>query len=231
MRKLLLSLSLLSALAYAPQASAAILTYTYTGTVAFGTDYSNVFGLSTRDLTGQAFTVVETFDTNNTSLKSSNGTTFSYQQGGSSRGKPSTGATATISIGGSAARPLLNDYADSTQNNTVPGNPSSDTRFQALSSGVGLPFYEETLQFDIYAPSLTFDYTQPFSLTTQNAAFSGSYSLSGDINAFANFSPATATLTVTNVPLPAALPLFGGALLGVAGLGIASRQKNRSVGA
>jgi hypothetical protein len=217
-------LVLLGLLAQTPQASAAILTYTYTGTVSYGSDDSHVFipaDDTSTSLSGKSFTVVETFDTANTSIVNSNGSTFSYQQGGSSRFQPSSGATATISIGGSAPRSFLNDYADSTANNTVPGNPANETRITGSYSGAS--FYEESLQFDIYSPLLTYDYTKPFSLTTaDNAAFSGTYQLSAlnpDAFVSANLQPTSVTLTVSQVPLPAALPMFGGALISLAGFG------------
>lgn len=50
-------------LGLAAQASAAVVTVTYSGTVSSGTDYAGLFGVAGASLTGLAFTSVQAFDT------------------------------------------------------------------------------------------------------------------------------------------------------------------------
>jgi hypothetical protein len=199
----------------ASEASAAIVTYTYTGTVGYGYDLSGVFGSNTI-LTGEAFKLVEKFDTSKAAYKYVD-SSLSLQFGGSSNSAP--GSASLIVTIGTGTRSI---------------SDVSDFVFSASSSGNHQDFVKNDSGFEysgfyIASPLIPADYAQAFSLNSSNAMFTGNYQYSTPTqNAYASFD--VSALTVTNstmspVPLPGSLPMFAAALLGLGGIGYAVGRK------
>lgn len=224
----------MTAIVGAGHASASPLTFTYKGFVTSGTDAGGYFGATGADLTGQTFEYVQTFDTS----KASNYAPSEYYT-------TSTGgaayASAKIQIGSSA---FLVIKGDTTANYANNGSHSSwSTYDHEGQSGTIQSGEHVSTNFVAYSPLLTAA-DDPADITWLEALYDGgrfsvsdhSYDsatyLSGSRSASATFALQSLTISsVSAVPLPAAAPMFGAALLGLAAIGAGTRRRRSAAAA
>ena len=203
----------------AAPASATVLTATYQGLTGSVSDPAGLFGAGAAS--GQFFTLTFTFDTS----KGSDSTTGVPGQGSASF-NGSGGETATLSFN-NLSQSITDDEANFFQGSF--GNIFGITGVQSIaeSAADGETYAEIFRNAD---PAVPFTYKTPFSnnINDGNGSSDGQF-LKGEALIFLN--PTTFTLavvdngTVSPIPLPASLPLFAAAVigLGVAGLSLKRR--------
>ena len=202
-------------------ASAASVTYTYTGIVDYGYDRAGIFGSST-DLTGQTFRLIETFDFAKAVYRYVDAEQ-SLQFGGTERGSPDS-ASLTVTIGKTSRS--IADLSDYIYSGSVTGKHQD---FVKDSSG-----YEYS-GFYVASTLMPADYGSQFTLTSKDATFIGNYQYFDAKDSaratYASFD--VSSLTVTNgaisaVPLPGSLSMFGAGLIGFGALGYGIRRCQRT---
>lgn len=202
----------------AGRAEAALVQYTYIGTVGYGYDRAGIFG-SAESLTGQAFTLVERFDTAQNTYRWVDAAQ-SLQFGGSTRGVPGS-ASLTVTIGG-VSRSIA-DLEDYIYSGSVTGKHQDFVKDETGYEYAG--FYVES-------PFMQADYGAPLTLSADQASFVGSYQFFDASDAqratYASFDVQTLTVgALAVVPLPGSLALFGASLIAV-GVGTHLRRVTRS---
>ncbi len=198
-------------------AQAAIIQYTYTGTVDYGYDRAGIFG-ENESLTGETFTLVERFDTSNNSYRYVD-TAQSLQFGGSTRGAADS-ASLTVTIGG--VDRSIADLEDYIYSGSVTGKHLDFVKDETGYEYAG--FYVES-------PYLAVDYGTPLTLDASQATFIGNYQFFSTADptlaTYASFDVRSLTVgTISAVPLPDSLALFGTTLLAV-GAGSWARRRMR----
>lgn len=201
----------------AGRSEAAVIQYTYSGTVGYGYDRAGIFG-SAASLTGLDFTLVERFDTARNTYRWVD-TAQSLQFGGSTRGTPDS-ASLTVTIGG-VSRSIA-DLEDYIYSGSVTGKHLDFVKDETGYEYAG--FYVES-------PFMQADYGAPLTLGADQARFVGSYQFFDASDAqratYASFDVRTLTVgAISAVPLPGSLALLGASLIAV-GLGTHIRQVAR----
>ena len=205
----------ISSFAVLGAAQAAIVTVSYSGTLSEGVDTSGFFGTGSTDLSNNAVLLTYVFDTTKGMLQSS--ANEHYAIGGTSYGVASPALSDTISI---------NNYSvslDGSESGTI--DASNDLgvshQYHAAFSATGDSAYSSV---DAALGNLPNSITTAFSYTVNpltDTAFArfdladGSYGV---------FVPKSIAESVSAVPLPSSLPLFG---IGLAGLGAAAALRKR----
>ena len=204
----------LSLAGLAGRAEAAIVQYTYVGTVGYGYDRAGLFGTA-ESLTGQAFTLVERFDTARNTYRWVD-TAQSLQFGGSTRGVPDS-ASLIVTIGG-VSRSIA-DLEDYIYSGSVTGKHLDFVKDETGYEYAG--FYVES-------PLMNADYGAPLTLDADQARFIGSYQFFDAANAqraaYASFDVRSLTVgAISAVPLPGSFALLGASLVAV-GIGTGFRR-------
>lgn len=206
------------------QASASILSYTYTGMVAPGTlDTLGLFGDANANIGGAVFTDVEIFDTTKGGAISTDDSTFSQQSGGSTSGF--TGFVAANFRIGSAQAILIGDDFDLIANFA---GSDSVTYVEEVSS-----LRDVFTTFDVTSGNTLVDFSTPNTFTAPSDTFFGTFSYQSLVtNDIETVDLVPTLLVVSNgipsVPLPASAPLFGGALLAFSAFGLGMRRNARA---
>lgn len=232
MRRLVLaSATVLMSAAGFGSAKAAIITYTYTGTVTSGMDGAGLFATMGSDLTDRMFKVIETFDTSKASTAHApytDGKTYSEGEGGSNLKEPSF-ATSRVTIGGQTISVSPITYAEAY---SLKGTKSQEdyTLVQSLVSSENY-YKNEYSNFNAYSSLLSYDYRQPGVYTSANTIFDGSFSYEQGASeaaitryTYANFE--VSKLVISAVPLPASAPMFGAALIAFAIFGYGWQRRS-----
>ena len=201
----------------AGRSEAAIIQYTYTGTVDYGYDRAGIFGAA-ESLTGLNFSLVERFDTTHNTYRWVD-TAQSLQFGGSTRGTPGS-ASLTVMIGG-VSRSIA-DLEDYIYSGSVTGKHLDFVKNETGYEYAG--FYVES-------PFMQADYGMPLTLGADQARFIGSYQFFDASNAqratYASFDVQTLKVgAISAVPLPSSLALLGASLIAV-GVGTSIRRMAR----
>jgi hypothetical protein len=188
-------------------AQAAVIQYTYAGVVDYGYDRAGIFGTD-QSLTGDPFTLVERFNTDTAAFRYVDAAQ-SLQYGGSQRGTPNS-ASLTITIGG-ASRSIadLEDYI-----------------YSGSATGKHLDFVKDATGYEyagfyVSSPQMPAHYGTAVSLTAAQATFIGNYQYFSQTDpslaTYASFDVHTLDVgSISAVPLPSSLSLFGSTLLIVA---------------
>jgi hypothetical protein len=192
----------------AARSEAATIQYTYTGTVGYGYDRAGIFGKA-ESLTGSEFTLVERFDTARNTYRWVD-TAQSLQFGGSTRGV-SDSASLSVTIGGVTRN--IADLEDYIYSGSVTGKHQDFVKDETGYEYAG---------FYVQSSFMKADYGAPMSLDAADATFIGNYQYfdaTDDRRAtYASFDVRNLTVTssISAVPLPGSLALFGASLLLVA---------------
>lgn len=188
----------------AARCEAALIQYTYAGTVDYGYDRAGIFGTA-ESLTGAGFTLVERFDTARNAYRWVDAAQ-SLQFGGATRGVAGS-ASLTVTIGG-----VSRDVAD-----------LEDYIYSGAVTGKHQDFVKDETGFEyagfyVQSPLIEADYGAPLSLDASNATFIGNYQLFDASDArratYASFDVRSLTVAaISAVPLPGSLALFGASLV------------------
>lgn len=208
--------------AMASQAQAAIYTFTETGTVKTGIDVKGLFGAANTDLTGQAFSVTFTWDTNDATAE------ITYFSGHTLRQR-GTIASSEMTIGGVSYSLDVDHFGF---NNVLTNGWSHYSGFSILGSTGGMDF--ETLSYNFFLGSDVALTGAPWSYTLTDEDRGNSRTVAywnGDGFRF-EFRPETISLAeappVSAVPEPTTWALM---VAGFGLLGGALRARRRTVGA
>lgn len=190
------------------QAPAAIIQWSYAGTVSYGYDRAGIFG-DGADLTGESFTVVERFDIARGAFRYADGDQ-SFQSGGSQNGAAGS-ASLTVTIGG-VSRTIF-DLEDFIYSGSATGS-----HLDYVKDGTGY----EYAGFNVESPYLPANYTTAITLDAAQATFIGNYQFFSRIDpaldTYASFDVATLEVEPFQaVPLPGGMALFGTTLIVFAG--------------
>ena len=203
----------ISVAAFAGSAQAALVDVTYTGLITGGTDVGGDFGSVGATLVGKTITVQYLFNTALGDIDTNPGENST--SGGSLFSDASPGLSASISIGG--GKPVTFDgasYGSIGETSNATGSSQSHDITSAAGSDVN-SFIQAG------AGALPDSIVTPFSYTVSAGDFaSGSFTLVD--GGFASFAPTS--ISLSTVPLPSALPMFGAAVLGLGALQIARRR-------
>lgn len=215
--KFLLKVACACALAGASPAAASIITVTYTGSFVYGTDRTGVFGAAGADLTGDTFTALYQFDTNEGLLTLS--PTRGALVGGSYWGYSTPLVDATLTVNG-ASIALGGSYYGHVMASDLGGVKILETGAGEIKSG----------DYSFLAFSLTdFSDTLPMDITKSfNWAFGGSGSLQyitsqGNVGAFGELNASSLSLSVSSgVPEGSTWAMM---ILGFCGLGVMAYRR------
>ena len=187
----------------AARCEAALIQYTYTGTVGYGYDRAGIFGAS-ESLTGSGFTLVERFDTARNTYRWVDAAQ-SLQFGGSTRGVAGS-ASLTVTING-VSRSIA-DLENYVYSGSVTGKHQDFVKDETGFEYAG---------FYVQSPLIKADYGAPLTLDAMEATFIGNYQFfdASDIGraTYASFDVRSLTVaSISAVPLPGGLALFGASL-------------------
>jgi hypothetical protein len=238
MKQFFAALLLAGTMLIAPPAGAVVLQQTYTGVVTFGFDVTGLFGTAGASLIDKSFTAIFKIDTSlgstTTGVTSDGGGNFIQLAGGGSAADPFLGIptpiiSATLSIGGSAAVMISGGYEDRTAIRSYPISGARPSSY--LSAVLG----EKGDILSVFLSSIIASFPADFTATGTYLAQGGGAGdqfkivdpLTFNTKAFGNLEAnqlVVSTLSVqSDVPVPAALPLFAGGL-GVIGLTLVRRR-------
>ena len=216
-----LAISLL-AIAFAQPASALTMKVAFSGIVDPQFD-PNFMG------TNYSFSGSITYVYNPADLVISNSTNMSYEDVNQNALE-----TATLTIVGlNGGKPLTFTGPDTFNINTdnfpaFGASPPSQNYNISFSDNTGEIFFQFGQNLQI--PAIPNSVTTPFSIFGSNITGVGSYSVPG--SGYGDELDATSLIvTISTVPLPAAAPMFGAALLALAGLGYAANRKKAAAAA
>jgi hypothetical protein len=246
MKKKLLGVAAALALNVASPALADIIDVTYTGTVSDGTDVTGVFGPPSTLFDGNAFTLTYAFDTAKGIFTS--GFNSSLAGGpGFGPGIYSSPGTAVLTINGHSADFIVdpNPPSQGFSEFLVEGPRSDGTFFIQQQVNNVVNRLDTTNHYIEKTVFTNITLTIPLSLTTSyvlgtasGVVFDGQFRIfdlgfCGDNfcynqAAVGDLSPTNVTVSVSSVPLPAALPLFN---TGLAALGLLAWRRKRKVAA
>jgi hypothetical protein len=210
---------------------ATVITQVYTGTVSSGYDYEGVFGSPGTALDEAAFTATFVFDTAAGFLDTQS--TYEQLYGGLVYVSSSALVSGTLQIGASSV-PIPGGYAEYTQ--TISGPPGNINQYASHADDGGPSYLELYVRsyLTTFPGSLTAGLPFTYLVTADTSDNDGGYGFfqlldsSGNYRAFVSLLPAGVTVTVgSEVPLPAALPLFAGGL-GMIGLLARRRRQART---
>jgi hypothetical protein len=219
-------------------AHATTILITYTGTISDGFDQTGVFGPAGTSLSGDTYSLVYTFDTAGAILDLSGLPFSSRVYGGPDTNVPSSNSPgkASLTINGKTAL-FTGNFKSSDLNRqgftdpvhfTCPCQSSTEQLVQNTSTPS--MFDDSFVMSDVTVPDLSIPGSifVPFSVAASDISqydmlFSiDSHTIAEDPMASGSLIPLS--LTVSAVPIPAALPLFVG---GLAGLGVIARVRRR----
>ncbi len=231
---LLSSIAVLMLAGTAGKASAAIVTETFTGTVlnnGLSFDLAGLFGSASNNsgaLDGDAFKLVFTIDTAlGTGSFSDAGSQF---KSGQAYSLPQA-VSASIEINGFTQQVFGSWFGTASQSN----NPSAgSTGLSTLDTGVEDTGYGSAeVHIQVFDPAIPGNLLTPF--TFDPAAQNVFTDASGGFNIGAHSNEAGGSLDITgvsvqvsSVPLPASLPMFGAAILGLGAVGFAVKKRKGS---
>lgn len=213
-----------SALGLAVSAKAEIVTVTYQGTVASGSDGVGVFGAAGADLVGDSFTAVYTVNDTLSPVAANDPGQLSLSEGGSELGDGAT-VSATVTIKGVTVQ-IDGSYFSEAFQSTI--NYGVAQVYEKATSGTASG---ESVDSSIYSYSdpwlANSDYHAPFSYTVQPGVSAyGTFYDSGS-GSTTNLSLVPTSVTIADaVPESATWAML---ILGLGMIGFAARRRNAAV--